>query len=69
MKKIIKHNSKFNTIELRFAKKPGNSILERLRRSEFKWAPTKKQWYAKKTVKNEAFTKDLGSSAQTKLAL
>jgi len=69
MKKTVKTNKKFKSLELKFAKKPGKDILEKLRKSAFKWAPTKKHWHAKKNPKNEAFAKSLGGSVQTKLSL
>lgn len=68
MNKILRNNKAWKTIELRYSKKPTNDILAKLHQSAFKWAPTKKHWFAKKTAKNEAFVKSLGSSVQTKLA-
>jgi len=65
--KKVKINKKFASIELSFTKKPSEKILKALRSSDFKWAPTKSHWHAKKTAKNDAFAKSLGASVQTKM--
>ncbi len=69
MEKRIKQNNKFSTIELSYTRKPGLNILELLRLSDYKWATTKKHWFAPNTQVNMSFAKSLGKTVQTKLAL
>lgn len=69
MKKSINQNKKFNTIELKYSKKPTKAILDLLRASNFKWASTKGHWFAARTAENESFAKSLGKTVQTKLSL
>lgn len=61
-KKKIELNQKFDSIELKFNVKPTRSALGALHGSRFKWAPTKKHWYAKNTKKNKAFADNLVSN-------
>lgn len=69
-KKVITSNTKFDSIELKFTGKPTKAALAALHGSSFKWAPTKKHWYAKDTKKNRAFAENLVSNpAQTELNL
>ena len=69
-KKKIVLNEKFDSIELKFTKKPNRAALGALHNSSFKWAPTKGHWYAKNTKKNKAFADNLVSNPnQTELKL
>lgn len=69
-KKKVILNYKFETIELRFNKKPTRAALGALHSSDFKWAPTKRLWFAKNKKRNRDFADNLVSNPnQTELSL
>ena len=69
-KKKVVLNEKFKTIELKFDSRPTRAALGALHTSGFKWAPTKKHWFAKNKKKNRDFAHNLVSNPnQTELNL
>lgn len=61
-KKKVVLNQKFKTIELKFNVKPTRAALGALHGSAFKWAPTKKHWFARNKKKNRDFANGLVSN-------
>lgn len=56
-------NNEFNGIELTFAGKPAEEILEAMKAAGFRWHRQKKLWYAKNTAERMELAKKLSGDA------
>ena len=58
----IRHNIEKSGIEIRFADRPDESILARLKSHGWRWSRFSKCWYAKQSDAAEAFANELAGS-------
>lgn len=58
----VRLNDEKNGIEIVFADKPSQDVLEKLNASEFKWSRRQKLWYAKQSPSNIEFANSLADN-------
>ncbi|MDY0301386.1 MAG: hypothetical protein RBQ99_07355 [Trichlorobacter sp.] len=55
----VAYNEERNGIELRFAARPANDVIAKVKAAGFKWSGKQKLWYAKKTDARQQFADEL----------
>lgn len=63
----VAYNSQHNGIELRFAGRPTDEVIARVKAQGFKWSSKQKIWYAPKTDARQAFADALAGKEQVKV--